>query len=104
MGNRLVIGQCLDCRAKEKPEQLPGLDKMPCENPLQVKGEQHSTHNEEQTEKIDMKVLDKDGNEVKDEEIENFLQILTALGSEVRSPLLKFQDPFRIWFWIISKI
>ena len=38
-----------------------------------------------------MKVLDKDGNEVNDEEIENFLHILSTLGSEVRSPI-KFKN------------
>jgi len=34
-----------------------------------------------------MQILDKDGNEMKDEEIDNFLAILSTLGSDVRSPL-----------------
>jgi len=92
MGNRFVIGQCVDCRSKERPEQLPGLNKIPCENPLQVKGERRSSDNEEQTDQIEIKVLDKDGNEVNNEEIENFLDVLTTLGTEVSSPLLKFKQ------------
>ena len=34
-----------------------------------------------------MQILDKDGNEMKDEEIDNFLAILSTLGNDVRSPL-----------------
>jgi len=40
-----------------------------------------------------MQILDKDGNEMKDEEIEIFLEILSTLGNSVSSPLKYLKNP-----------